>query len=222
MRTTCAAAVLLSVCLVPFAVAQSQADSTAPADSQTAPVDQSTSAVQAGFTGPSVVPTDQQATRAQLTKLFEVLRLRQQMTQYTSLMSSTMQQSMRQGMRQAMSQVPNAQRLTPGQQTKLEDIFTDYMKKVVTVYSADEAVEDATAVYQRHMSRSDVEAYIAFYSSPPGQRFLDAQPVIMKEFMPIVLNKVEERSKALQTGLMQDIANFVRTQRPQSAKPVAK
>lgn len=222
MRQTSAAAVLLMVFLTPLAVAQSQADATAPADSQAALVDQSTSAAQAGFTDASVVPPDQRATRAQLTRLFVVLRLRQQMTQYTSMMSSTMQQSMRLGIRQAMSQVPDAQRLTPEQQTKLEDIFAGYMKKVVTVYSADEAVEDATAVYQRHMSRSDVEAYITFYSSPPGQRFLDAQPVIMKEFMPIVLNKVKERSKALQTGLMQDIANFVKTQRPQSAEPAAK
>ena len=222
MRKTYAAAILLTICLVPLAVAQSPANPTEPAVSQAAPADQSSSAVQVGSAESSVVPPDQQATREQLTKLFEVLRLRAQMTQYTGLMSSAMQQSMRQGVRQATAQVPNAKRLTPEQQAKLENILARYMKKVMNVYPADEAVDDAIGVYQRHMSRSDVDAYIAFYSSAPGQHFLDAQPVIMKEFMPVVLNKVQERSKALQTGLTQDIANFIKAQRPESAVPAAK
>lgn len=217
MRKTCAAAVLSVVCLAPLGVAQPQSNPTAPSASQTEPADQPTSAVQASPAEPSVVPPDQQATREQLTKLFEVMRLRQQMNLQLGVVSSAMQQSMRQGFQEAVAQVPNAERLTPGQQAKLEDILSGYMKKAVSVYPAEEAVDDAAAVYQRHMSRSDVDAYIAFYSSPPGQHLLDGQPVIMREFMPIILKKVEDRSKALQAGLMQDIANFVKAQTPQSA-----
>lgn len=215
MRRNYAIAALLAICLAPLAPAQSSAGRTAP----TAEAGQRSQGIDAAQ---AVVPPDQQATREQLTKLFEVLRVRKQMAQYMGMMSSMMQQSMRQGMQQAMTQVPDAQQLTPAQQAKLEDIFAGYTKKTMSIYTADEAVEDAAAVYQRHMSRSDVDAYIAFYSSPPGQRFLDVQPVILKEFTPIVLNKVEERSKALQTGLMQDIANFVKAQKPQSTEPAAK
>lgn len=222
MRKPCAAAVLLSICLAPLGVAGSPANPPAPAASQAEPADQSTSAVQVSPAEPAAVPPDQQATREQLTKLFEVMRLRQQMNMQLGMVSSAMQQSMRQGFRQAMAQVPNADRLTSGQQAKLEDIMSGYMKKAVSVYPAEEAIEDAAAVYQRHMSRSDVDAYIAFYGSPAGQHLLDAQPVIMKEFMPIILKKVEDRSKALQSGLMQDIANFVKAQTPQSAPPVGK
>lgn len=168
---------------------------------------------------PAAIPAGQQATHEQLTRLFEVMRMRQQFQQLTGMMSAAMQQSIHQGVQQAMAQIPAAQQLTPDQQAKLDDIFDRYTKKAMNVYPADEMLQDAIAVYQRHMTRSDVDAYIAFYSSPPGQRFLDAQPVIMKEYMPVVTNKAMGRSKALETELMQEISDFVKAQAPPSSPP---
>ncbi len=60
-----------------------------------------------------------------------------------------------------------------------------YIQKAMTIYSAEDMIEDMTAVYQRHLTGADVDAMIAFYSSPAGQHLLDAQPSIMKEYMPI-------------------------------------
>ncbi|HEV2136663.1 MAG TPA: DUF2059 domain-containing protein [Terracidiphilus sp.] len=208
MKTTYSAIAALALVLAPFALAQLQPASSAPEAQQS---DASTA-----------VPPEQQATREQLAKLFELMRMRQQMNQLIGMMSSAMEQSIHQGMEQAMTQVPSAQQLTPEQQSKLDDILHRYMQKAMTVYTADEMIEDATAVYQRHLSRSDVDAYIAFYSSTPGQHFLDAQPVIMKEYMPIVMNKEQERSKALETEMMQEIADFVKSQAPKSTTAPAK
>lgn len=204
MKRIQACAVLAALTLAAWAQAQKPASKSAPpAQKPAAPA------------APAAIPAGQQASREQLARLFEVMRMRQQFKQLTGMMSAAMQQSVHQGIQQAMAQVPAARQLTPEQQTKLNDILDKYMKKAMNVYPPDEMIADATTVYQRHMSRSDVDAYIAFYSSPPGQRFLDAQPVIMKEYMPIVTNKAVERSKALETELLQEISDFVKSQAPQ-------
>lgn len=208
MKTAYSVIAALGLLLAPFALAQSQPASSAPEAQQS--------------DASAAVPPEQQATREQLAKLFELMRMRQQMNQLIGMMSSAMEQSIHQGMQQALVQVPSAQQLTPEQQSKLDDILHRYMQKAMTVYTADEMIEDATAVYQRHLSRSDVDAYIAFYSSTPGQHFLDAQPVIMKEYMPIVMNKEQERSKALETEMLQEITDFVKSQAPKSTAAPAK
>ena len=42
--------------------------------------------------------------------------------------------------------------------------------------SMDDLIRDVVPVYQRHLTRSDVEALIAFYSSPVGQKLRREQP----------------------------------------------
>jgi len=210
MRKPHALAMLVAMSFTPWSLAQAPA-------AQSAPAANSTPAAQARAATPAAIPTDQQATREQMKKLFEVLRMREQFDRVMSMMSASMEQAVRQGMEQALAQVPAAQQLNGDQQSQLEGIMSKYMKKAMNVYSADEMIEDATAVYQRHMTRSDVDTYIAFYSSPAGQRFLDAQPVITREYMPIVVKKAQDRSKQLDSEMTQEIVNFVKAQKPQAA-----
>lgn len=206
MKKFYAAVALASLSLMPLALAQSPA---APSASTTQ-------------TPAAVVPADQQATREQLEKLFEVMRLRQQFNQLMTMMPRAVEQGIHEEMQQAITEMPSAQQLTAAQQAQLTAIMDKYMKKAMELYPADEMMQDAIGVYQRHMSRSDVNAYIAFYKSPPGQRLLDAQPVIMKEYMPIVMAKAQDRSKALYAEMMQDIVNFTKAQAPQSSPAPAK
>jgi len=98
--------------------------------------------------------------------------------------------------------------LAPDQQAAIARITDKYMEKALSIVTIDEMLDDMTVIYQRHVSRSDVEAMTAFYSSPAGQHFLDAQPVIMREYMPLVMTRVQERSKILadeQTKEMEEL-----------------
>jgi len=67
-----------------------------------------------------------------------------------------------------------------------------------------------TAIYQKHMSKEDVDAYITFYNSPAGQHLLDEQPVIMKEYLPIVSQRMQERSKTLNEDMMKDLEQLAK------------
>jgi hypothetical protein len=213
MRQIHAAAALLAISLAPLARAQSPAGQ-ALSQSQAAPAtqaDQMASAAQA------VVPPDQQATREQLTKLFEAMRLRKQFDSMTKTMPAIVERQVHEEMAQMTAATTGGKQLSPQQQTALDKLTAKYLQKATSLYPAEEMFEDAMAIYQRHMSRSDADAYIAFYSSPPGQHLLDAQPVIMKEYMPVVTGKVQARTRELYAEMAQDIHEFTKSQEPQAA-----
>lgn len=66
---------------------------------------------------------------------------------------------------------------------------------------SDQVIAIATPIYQKYMSEEDVKAATVFYSSPVGQRYLTASPVIQKEMMeqvtPIVKDKMDLMEKAV-------------------------
>ena len=205
MRQIHAAAALLAISLAPLARAQSPAGQTSP-QPQAAPA----TAAQA------VVPPGQQATREQLTRLFQAMRLRQQFDSMTRMMPSIVERQVHDEMAQ-MTATSGGKQISPQQQAALDKLTAKYLQKANSLYPAEEMIDDAMAVYQRHMSRSDADAYIAFYNSPPGQHLLDAQPVIMREYMPVVTGKVQARTKELYAEMAQDIHDFTKSQEPKAA-----
>lgn len=172
------------------------------------------SAVQSAPAAAPAIPADQQATKEQLSKLFDVMRLRQQFDNMMKMLPATVQQEVQTQMKEMVAQTPDAQKLTPQQQAAFDRLMTRYIEKAQNIYPVDQMMDDAMAVYQRHMSRSDVDAYIAFYSSPPGQHLLDAQPIILREFVPVAMQRVQERSKDLYAQMAVDVEEFVKTQFP--------
>jgi hypothetical protein len=164
---------------------------------------------------------DQQATKEQLGRLFAAMRLRQQFDNMMKAMPQMVEQQVRAQMQEQLANTPDAKKLTPEQQAALEKLMDKYMDKAKSIYPVDEMIDDAGTIYQRHMSRSDVDAYIAFYGSPPGQRLLDAQPVILKEYVPMAMHRVQERSRALDAEMAVDIQKFVASQTPAKAPSAA-
>jgi hypothetical protein len=159
-----------------------------------------------------VVPLDQQASREQLAKLFEVMRLRQQFDSLVKMLPDMVAQQVRSQMQEMTARMPNAEKLTADQQAALDKLMQKYMDKARTIYPVDQMIADAITVYQRHMSRQDVESYLAFFSSPPGQHFLDAQPVIMKEYLPLAMQRAQENSRELNAEMAADLEKFVKEQ----------
>lgn len=208
MKNHYAVAALAVIALAPFAAAQSPAAQPAPAQAPAATA--------------AVVPPDQQATREQLTKLFEVMRLRQQFDSMTKMMPAIVQQQVHEQISEMAAALPGGKQLSPQQQAAFDKLTNKYLEKARGLYPADEMVQDAMAIYQRHMSRSDVDAYIAFYSSVPGQHLLDSQPVIMKEYMPVVTGKVQARTRKLYAEMAQDMQELMKSQEPQTAPAPAR
>lgn len=152
------------------------------------------------------IPAEDQATRQQLARLFEVMRIRDQMQSMRNIIPSAIEAQLKEQVRATMAQNGAGSQLTPGQRAQLDQLMHKYMEKAVNLYPVTEMLDDMTGLYQRYLSREDVDAMIAFYGSVAGQHLLDAQPKIAREYMPLVMNRMAERSKALTAEMMKDVA----------------
>jgi len=170
----------------------------------------------------AVVPPDQQATPDQIRKFFEVARLRRQMQMMMGMLPQMVTQAYRVEMRSIRKGLPPGRQLTPQQNAALDKVLQDYMQKAMALYSVDQMMDDAIPIYQRHISRADADALIAFYSSPAGQHILDAQPVIMREYMPVEMNRMLDRSRQLTSQLTSAMQNCVKPSPTTTAPPAAK
>jgi hypothetical protein len=175
----------------------------------------------------SAIPADQQATKEQLAKLFEVMRIRDQMQSMRQIVPAMIQQQIKETMSETEATLSAGKKLTPEQRAAMEKVMNKYVGKAMDLYPPDEMVADMTVLYQQHLSRDDVDGMIAFYSSPAGQHLLDAQPVIAKEYMPLVMSRVSERSKVMMKEMMKEMAEIVTTPkqgegRQGSTKPTTK
>ena len=167
----------------------------------------------------AAIAPENQATTEQLAKLFDVMRIKQQMQSMRMMVPGMVQQQIQSAMKQTEADLPAGSKLTPEKREKMQAIMNKYVGKAMDLYPTDEMLTDMTAIYQKHLSKDDVEGLIAFYSSPAGQHLLDAQPVIAQEYMPMVMGKVAQRSQAMTKEMMREMAEVVPSSKPATAKP---
>jgi hypothetical protein len=168
------------------------------------------------------IPADQQPSKEQLNKLFELMNVRDQLASITKMMPALMQQQMQAQMEQMKKDHPEMASMSDEQEQETTKVMNKFMTRVFDVYNADEMIEDMSAIYQRHLSRSDVDGLIAFYSSPAGQHMIAMVPVIMQEYMPLVMHRMQDRMKPLIDEMGKEVEQIAKPATPSNDKPVVK
>jgi hypothetical protein len=191
-------AVAVAIGAAPFVVAQ-------------APVARPKSAI--------VVPVDQRPTNEQLTRLFEVMRIREQIASTSKMMPQLMQQQFSEQLENMEKEHPELSSMKEEQRQAASGIMQKYMTRATGVYTTNEMLADMKAIYQRHLSRSDVDGIIAFYSSPAGQHMLDMVPVIMQEYMPAAMEKMQVKMRPLIEDMQKELTELVESSGPGANKP---
>jgi uncharacterized protein len=156
--------------------------------------------VQAGHTAPSgTIPAAEMPSREQLLTLFEVMQLRAQMQDLLKMLPAALEQQLQSQQEEVeLSLAPaGGGDLTPEQKATRDRITKKYFELAERIYPLDEMLNDMVEVYQRHLTREDVDGILAFYRSPAGKHLVEAQPVMASEVMPAVTKKMEARSKEL-------------------------
>jgi hypothetical protein len=144
------------------------------------------------------IPAVDKPSREQLLKLFEVMRIRAQMSDMLKMLPAALQQQLQSEEEEVqLSLMPMGGELTPDQAAARDRVTRKYIALTDSLYPVDDMLNDMVEVYQRYLSREDVDGIIAFYRSEPGQHILDAQPIMAKEVMPLVQKKMEARNKDL-------------------------
>ena len=142
------------------------------------------------------------------------MRVRTQLATITKMMPQMMQEQFTLQFKAIQKEHPEMGSMTDDQQKAAAEIMGRYMGKVMGLYTADEMVSDMAAIYQKHLSASDVDATIDYYSSPAGQHMLELVPVIMQEFLPIVTTRIQERIKPVIEQMTKEMEAVIK---PQSA-----
>ena len=135
------------------------------------------------------------ASREDVIKLLDLLQVKARMLQVTAGMKEGMRKGALEGFKQ---KVPNP---TPEQidamNATIDPIFEDF--------PTDEMLDAVVTIYQKHLTKEDLDAAIAFYSSPAGQKILREQPAMMEESMKsgqeIMLKRVPELTKRMQAAV---------------------
>ena len=93
----------------------------------------------------------------------------------------------------------------------MQQVMAKYVGKSMDLYPTEEMLTDMITIYQRHLSKDDVDGLIAFYGSAPGQHLLDAQPVIMHEYMPMVMERMKGMNKVLADDVAKELKDYFAT-----------
>lgn len=116
-------------------------------------------------------------TREDVLKLFDVMQINKTMD---AVIQAAKQQSMEMAEQMANERMPDA---TAEQKKQLHEMMEDVMNQAMGPAAMREMVEATVPVYQRHLSKADLDAMVAFYSSPVGQKILHEQPAMVQESM---------------------------------------
>jgi uncharacterized protein len=93
-------------------------------------------------------------------------------------------------------------------------------------FSPDELIEAIVPIHQRHLSKSNVDAILAFYASPAGQKLLRETPAILAESMEAggeigrkKMGSINQRiEKQIQQMILEEQAKRDQEQKRQPAK----
>jgi uncharacterized protein len=94
--------------------------------------------------------------------------------------------------------------VTESQRTAMANLNTELYSKMMTPAFIDSYLSELIPVYQRHFTRSEVNALIAFYSTPVGKKFLREQPLLTQESLEKILPLMQKQMQETMIELNYD------------------
>lgn len=145
-------------------------------------------------------PSEQAASKEDILKFMDVLHIRQTLVQ----LYEGMGRQAKVGAEQAFKEkIPDA---SP-EQLAAVDKFAEGLFKDMPV---EEIVEAMVPIYQKHLTKSDMDGILAFYSSPAGQKLLREQPAMMQEGMQVGSTIGQKRMRSIMEKMDEFIAELTK------------
>jgi hypothetical protein len=113
--------------------------------------------------------------KEEVLKFIEVLHIRPQLNQYFAGVAQQAKLGAEEGFKHKVADA------TPAQLAEV-DKFAEGLFKDMPV---DEMIDAMVPIYQKHLSKEDLQAILTFYSSPVGQKLQREQPAMMQEGMQV-------------------------------------
>lgn len=150
-------------------------------------------------------PADVPATHQEIQDLFTLMHVREQVGQVMEAIAIQQRAIVHDNLKR---QTP---RLSRQDLARLDQFTIDIMKDL----PIDDTVEDMIPIYQRHLTKSDIESMTTFYSSPTGQKLLREMPLMTVESMQAAAPRIQ----ALMDKVMERAAEMADDAKEKSAIP---
>jgi hypothetical protein len=138
-------------------------------------------------------PADAPATQADVEKYLDVMHSREMANQMIEAMAKPMQQMLHEQYLRHQDLLP------PDYETKLNKMVQDMLKEMPW----EEMMQAMVPAYQKHFTKGDMDALIAFYSTPTGQKILREMPGLMADSMQVMMPRMEQYIEKV-TGRLRD------------------
>src|ERR1043165_4882398 len=158
-------------------------------------------------------PADAPSSREDVIRLFDVMQIRQQMEQVMKQMFQQMRAMSREEMKDKKSDV------TPEDMAKADALANKIMNEI----SVSDIINDMVPVYQNHLSKTDVDEMIKFYSTPTGQKILREMPAMTAEGMQAMQPRLRKQMDQISREIDQMVKDEQAKPKPATpAKPPVK
>jgi hypothetical protein len=151
--------------------------------------------------------------REDVMKLFDLLQITKTMD---AVIKATKQQSMELSEQMLRDKMPD---ITPEQKKQFEEIIDDVMRTSLGPAAIQEMLEATIPVYQKHLTKADLDAMIAFYSSPSGQKILQEQPAMVQESMEASAGIQQRIARSMFQKIDERIAKMAEAGKEPAKKP---
>jgi hypothetical protein len=145
-------------------------------------------------------PNDTPATKEDIQKYLDVTHSRQMMAQMVDAMLKPMHQMIHEQFEKDKDKLP----------ADFESRMTKMMDDSIKSFPWDEMIDSMIPVYQKHLTRGDVNAMVAFYSTPTGQKLLREMPQIMAEAMQNMMPMMRRQMEAMQQRMQEEVTAMIK------------
>jgi uncharacterized protein len=130
---------------------------------------------------------DAPASKEEVEKLFEVMQVHQQMRQVMDAMMKQQTVMIHETLKKRYPQT-SADKIA-----RADQLIAETMKDM----PIDAMLDDMIPIYQKHFSKTDVEAMTTFYGSPTGQKMMQEMPVLTTEAMQASYARMQKQMDAM-------------------------
>lgn len=152
---------------------------------------------------------DSPPSKQDVLKFFQIMQVEQQTR---AVLANTQEQVKTMTREMIMKKAPNA---SPDQLAQVEGMMDTMFKE----YPINGILDDMVPVYQKHLTKSDLDGLITFYSSPLGQKVLREMPEMTKEAMQVSYAHIQKNMEQMMKKVDDRVQSIVDEQQKKKSAP---
>ena len=154
-------------------------------------------------------PRDAPASKEDVERYLEVMHSREMMTQMTDAMLKPMHQMLHEQF------LKDKDKLPADFEARMNKLMDEFMKS----FPWDEMLQSMVPVYQKHLTKRDIDAIVAFYSAPTGQKLLKEMPQMVGESMQAMMPIMQKQMESMQARVQEEVMAMLKESEGSSKAP---